>query len=250
MKNKPFNLIIAILLLVSVASAESVSMTHAANYFKRNGTFNGLFSNKSSKPKKYRKHRKHRKSSNRTKPKRIQKKKVAQNTPEIKIQKSLASLGFYQGKIDGDLNSYQTRAAIKTMHKTYNIQSTASLSPKIRDELTFLGDLFIFDKILTSRENTKKDKDKRIQAALIVHGFYNGKIDGAIGSTTKKCIIDYKKNKGLIPTDSTFDFEEEYQLLSAAKKINDKDLDETLASLKNSAIKKNTEIASQSTQVQ
>jgi hypothetical protein len=153
------------------------------------------------------------------------------DTPEMKIQKSLTSLGFYRGKIDGEVNSYETRSAIKAMNVAYEIGDTASLSPRSRDSLIYLGDLFTFDRVLIAQDNGKKAKAKKIQAALKIHGFYHDKIDGAIGSGTRRNIAEYKMAKGL-SSGTSFDFEEEYQLVSSAKQVNDKSMDDTIASLK------------------
>ncbi len=152
-------------------------------------------------------------------------------TSEMKIQKSLTSLGFYRGKIDGEVNSYETRSAIKAMNVAYEVGDTASLSPRARDSLIYLGDLFTFDRVLIAQDNGKKAKAKKIQAALKIHGFYHDKIDGAIGSGTRRNIAEYKMARGL-SSGTSFDFEEEYQLVSSAKQVNDKSMDDAIASLK------------------
>ncbi len=152
-------------------------------------------------------------------------------TTEMKIQKSLAALGFYHGKIDGAVNSYETRSAIKAMNNAYEIGDTASLSPRAKDALIYLGDLFDFDRALISKSNTKRAKGKKIQTALKIHGFYHTKVDGAVGPGTRRSIAEYKAAKGL-SYGNRLDFEEEYQLISSAKKINDKNIDDTVASLK------------------
>jgi len=153
------------------------------------------------------------------------------DTPEMKIQKTLAALGFYRGKIDGEVNSYETRSAIKAMNIAYELGDTASLAPRSRDALIYLGDLFTFDRILIAKDNGKKSKAKKIQASLKIHGFYHDKIDGSIGSGTRMNISEYKMSKGL-SAGTSFDFEEEYQLVSSAKQVNDKNMDDAIASLK------------------
>ncbi len=181
----------------------------------------------------YRNNRRHR-TTKRYKKKRhtTRKKYVAPvMTSGMKIQKSLAALGFYHGKIDGEVNSYETRSAIKAMNNAYEIGDTASLSPKAKDALIYLGDLFAFDRALISKDNSKRGKGKKIQTALKIHGFYHTKIDGAVGPGTRRSIAEYKAAKGLSYGDK-LDFEEEYQLISSAKKINDKNIDDTVASLK------------------
>lgn len=160
-------------------------------------------------------------------------------TTERKIQKSLTALGFYHGKIDGQVNSYETRTAIKAMNNAYEIGDTASLSPSAKDALIYLGDLFIFDRMLISNQGTKRAKGKKIQTALKIHGFYHTRIDGAVGSGTRRSISDYKAAKGL-SYGNRLDFEEEYQLINSAKVINNKNIDDTISSLKGEKRQENT----------
>jgi len=152
-------------------------------------------------------------------------------TSEKKLQKALMALGFYHGNIDGEANSYETRSAIKAMNSAYEMGDTASLSPKAKDSLIYLGDLFAFDRVLISKDNSRRAKGKKIQTALKIHGFYHSKVDGAVGAGTRRVIAEYKREKGL-SAGNRLDFEEEYQLISSAKKINDKNIDDTVASLK------------------
>ncbi len=159
-----------------------------------------------------------------------------QNTSEMKIQKALASLGFYRGLIDGEVNSYETRSAIKEMNIAYEISNDASLKPEVKDTLIFLGTLFEFDRYLIARGSDKRAKGKKIQTALKIHGFYFAKIDGAVGSGTRKSISQYKGAKGL-SGGSALDFEEEYQLVNSAKQINDKNIEDSIASLKGQSTK-------------
>ena len=166
-----------------------------------------------------------------------QKRYVApQNSDQMKIQKALASLGFYRGNIDGEVNSFETRSAIKEMNIAYEISNNASLKPESRDALIFLGTLFEFDRNLISRGTDKRSKGKKIQTALKIHGFYFTKIDGVVGSGTRNSIAQYKTAKGL-SHGSSLDFEEEYQLVSSAKEINDKNIEDTIGSLKGLGVK-------------
>ena len=151
-------------------------------------------------------------------------------TDEKRIQKALASLGFYRGQIDGQVNSFETRSAIKKMNKAYNISNSSSLKSEVKDTLIFLGTLFGFDRYLISKSTNPRDKNKKIQVALKLHGFYHGDIDGAIGRGTRGSISDYKGSNGMTPSGS-LDFEEEYQLISSAKKKNDLNIEDSIASL-------------------
>lgn len=169
-----------------------------------------------------------------------QKRYVApQNSSEMKIQKALASLGFYRGNIDGEINSFETRSAIKEMNIAYEIGNTASLKPEARDALIFLGTLFEFDRYLIARGTDSRTKGKKIQTALKIHGFYFAKIDGAVGPGTRQSIGEYKAAKGL-SHGASLDFEEEYQLTSSAKEINDRSIEDTIGSLKALGAKKAT----------
>lgn len=154
-----------------------------------------------------------------------------QKSDEMKIQRALTSLGFYRGPIDGEVNSFETRSAIKEMNIAYEISDNASLKSEAKDALIFLGTLFEFDRNLISSGSDKRTKGKKIQTALKIHGFYFTKIDGVVGSGTRKSIAEYKAAKGL-SYGSALDFEEEYQLVSTAKQKNDKNIEDTIASLK------------------
>ena len=178
----------------------------------------------------YNKNRSQPRSTRRHRP--AQKRYVApQNTPAMKIQKALTSLGFYRGRIDGEVNSFETRTAIKDMNVAYEIGSSASLKPEAKDALIYLGTLFEFDRYLISNGSDKRSKGKRIQTALKIHGFYSTKIDGAVGRGTRSSISQYKAAKGL-SYGTSLDFEEEYQLVNSAKQMNDKNIEGTVGSLK------------------
>jgi peptidoglycan hydrolase-like protein with peptidoglycan-binding domain len=117
------------------------------------------------------------------------------------------------------------------MNFAYEISNNASLKPEAKDALIFLGTLFEFDRNLISSGTDKRSKGKKLQTALKIHGFYFTKIDGVVGSGTRKSIVEYKTAKGL-SLGSALDFEEEYQLISTAKQMNDKNIEDTIGSLK------------------
>ncbi|WP_294955934.1 peptidoglycan-binding protein [Sulfurovum sp.] len=156
---------------------------------------------------------------------------VPRMTDEKRIQKALAGLGFYHGTIDGEVNSYETRSAIKEMNKAYEISQSAAMSNEEKDALIYLGTLFTFDRYLIAGGNDKKTKGKRIQTALKIEGYYHGKIDGAVGRGTRSSIAQYKSNNAMGYGD-TLNFEEEYRLVNDAKHKNDKNIDDTIHSLK------------------
>ncbi len=151
-------------------------------------------------------------------------------TPNMKIQKSLTNLGLYQGKIDGKLSTYTSRTAIKKLNTQYGLGGGASLDDRSRDQLLYLSDLYQIDNYLFAEGKSKRSKNKRIQAALKVHGTYFGKIDGIAGNGTRKAIALYKNQEGL-SLSTRLSPDERYDLISTAKQMNTKAIDEAIAAL-------------------
>jgi peptidoglycan hydrolase-like protein with peptidoglycan-binding domain len=157
--------------------------------------------------------------------------RAAVETDEMKIQRALKSLGYYRGPIDGQVNSFETRTAIKEFNRAYEIGDTAYMSPQERDALIYLGTLLQIDRALITQGNDSRSRTKRVQAALKVLGFYTGKIDGSSGPMTRRAIAEYRRANGLAPS-YRLGYEEEYRLVTTAKQSNDRNIEETLASLK------------------
>ena len=176
-------------------------------------------------------HRKVRHKRHRAQRKHVRSMPIPRMTDEKHIQKALTSLGFYKGKIDGEVNSFETRSAIKALNIAYAVSNNASLTPQVKDTLIFLGTLFEFDRSLIASSNDNRTKGKKIQTALKIHGYYHDRIDGAIGSGTRACIANYKREKTGSES-AALDFEEEYALISSAKEMNDKNIEDSIASLK------------------
>lgn len=156
---------------------------------------------------------------------------VPADTDEMKIQRALKSLGFYRGPIDGQINSFETRTAIKELNRAYEIDDTAYMSPQERDALVYLGTLLDFDKQLAAMGDSRRVKNKRIQTALKILGFYHGKIDGSTGPMTRRAIADYRMANGF-GSGYKLGYEEEYRLISTARKGNDRNIEDTIATLK------------------
>jgi len=152
-------------------------------------------------------------------------------TDEKRIQQSLTSLGFYHGRIDGQINSFETRNAIKDMNIAYGIGNDASLRQEVRDTLIYLGTLFEFDRYLIAGNTNNRAKNKKIQVALKIHGYYHSSIDGAIGRGSRNAIREYQMGSGLAAT-GALDYESEYQLISSSKEKNDRNLNDSINTLK------------------
>ncbi len=173
-------------------------------------------------------HRSHRRTSHRRRHRAPQ---AAIETDEMKIQRALQSLGYYRGPIDGQINSFTTRTAIKEFNRAYEISDTAYMSPQERDALTYLGTLLELDKSLNSQGSDRRSRTRRVQAALKVLGFYTGKIDGSSGPMTRRAIASYRQAYGLGPG-TRLGYEDEYRLITTAKQSNDRNIQETIDSLK------------------
>jgi len=152
-------------------------------------------------------------------------------TDEKRIQQALKNLGYYRGPIDGQINSFESRTAIKEFNRAYEISDSAYMSPQERDALIYLGTLLQFDRNLITQGNDSRSRTRRIQTALKVLGFYSGKIDGSNGPMTRRAIAEYKAANGMI-AGYRLGYEEEYRLVETAKKSNDRNIEETIASLK------------------
>lgn len=61
---------------------------------------------------------------------------------EKKVQQVLTKLGFYNGKIDGKLNSFETRAAIEEFQKYYLADPTVILTEQVKQDILYMHDLF------------------------------------------------------------------------------------------------------------
>jgi len=161
--------------------------------------------------------------------------KIKNKTPiltnDMKIQKALKSLGFYRASIDGLVQSYETKLAIKKMHKEYKNSNDTFLSSKEKETLIYLGTLFSLDKSLISKRTNERAHYKRIQAALKILGYYHGRVDGISGRGTRKAISEYKVSQSL-PSNPSLTFNQESELLNNAKSINDTNIEEAINSLK------------------
>jgi peptidoglycan hydrolase-like protein with peptidoglycan-binding domain len=155
----------------------------------------------------------------------------AVETDEMRIQRALKSLGYYRGPIDGQINSFESRTAIKEFNRAYEIGDNAYMSPQERDALIYLGTLLQLDRSLIAQGNDRRSRTRRVQAALKVLGFYTGRIDGSSGPMTRRAIAEYRRANGL-PAGYRLGYEEEYRLVTTAKQSNDRNIEETLASLK------------------
>jgi peptidoglycan hydrolase-like protein with peptidoglycan-binding domain len=139
-------------------------------------------------------------------------------TDEMRTQMSLSALGFYSGKIDGNINTYESRSAIKKMNESYGLSSSSALTPESKDQLIYLSHLYEIDKYLQASNKTRTARDKKLQAALKVHDVYTGKIDGVVGTGTRMSIAKYRMKEGMVPETFLTDSEKAELVDSAIRK--------------------------------
>lgn len=109
-------------------------------------------------------------------------------TQEMKIQATLGVMALYDGKLDGDLDTFDSRVAIKKFQKKYNLETTGLLSDTERNQLVYLSNLYVS----LQKKGTNKSKKLAIY----------DEIDSTTESMTKKSLVDEylpflsdKKNK-------------------------------------------------------
>ncbi len=148
-----------------------------------------------------------------------------------KVQKGLWGLGFYQGALDGELNSYQTHAALRKFYSSYELDGSEVLEQGLKKQLIALGELFLYDRALIAKLHTPEAQIKQLQTALKIHGYYHDVIDGLMGKQTRKAIISYKK-ANLLDESQYLDLDSKYHLVKNAKIKNEKSIDLILAKIK------------------
>lgn len=117
---------------------------------------------------------------------------ISKYNPKVEeLQNMLKGVGYSPGPIDGKLG-FKTRTAVKTFQKEQNLKITGYVGKQTWSILqeSYKEETVAFEKIDV----------KKIQNALKNAGFDPGKIDGKMGSKTKKAIKDFQKSQGL-PSD-------------------------------------------------
>jgi len=78
---------------------------------------------------------------------------------EMKIQQALYGLGFYDSKLDGNLNTLDSRMAINKFQETNNIKVTGIVGDTNKQHLLYLHELYTS---LINMKNTNKEKRNQI----------------------------------------------------------------------------------------
>jgi peptidoglycan hydrolase-like protein with peptidoglycan-binding domain len=114
----------------------------------------------------------------------------------MNLQKLLADRGFYNGAVDGIMGA-QTRTAIIAAQKAYNLTTDGVAGSQTLAALE--SDGRATNTSISTTSTTKSAEVSSLQELLSKRGFYNGAVDGIMGSQTRTAIITAQKNYGLIP---------------------------------------------------
>ncbi|MEI6331403.1 MAG: peptidoglycan-binding protein [Pseudanabaena sp.] len=120
----------------------------------------------------------------------------------MNLQKLLADRGFYNGAVDGIMGN-QTRAAIVSAQRTYNLTADGVAGNQTLAALESDGNKGVVSSTTTSTNisistsTVKSAEVASLQELLRKRGFYNGSVDGLMGTQTRLAIAEAQKNYGL-----------------------------------------------------
>ena len=126
------------------------------------------------------------------------------------VQKKLAALGHYRGKVDGVPGS-MTNAAIRRFqlaeklkvtgeinHQTLNRLGLVSADPA--PDYSAIGRLFADGPLARAEANLQVEALRNTQEKLAAFGFYAGPHNGLPSSTLITALQDWQRFQGLAPT--------------------------------------------------
>lgn len=114
---------------------------------------------------------------------------------EVKWQLALQYLGYYHGKINGDLLTPESYQAVETFQHTYQGLASGFLDERFKP---YLSDIYVqldMQKNISYEGINKQKNVKKLQSALQIMGFYDGKIDGLMGEKSKNAIKQYVQSE-------------------------------------------------------
>jgi hypothetical protein len=110
---------------------------------------------------------------------------------EAQWQTALQHLGYYKGKIDGDLSTQASFDAIMSFHAKHHEIETGFLEEADKRYLSEVYRTLSLKKYLSYEGKNRKRNHQKLQAALTVTDLYKGKIDGIFGKASKEALKRY-----------------------------------------------------------
>jgi len=136
----------------------------------------------------------------------------------VRVQRALQTVGYYNGPLDGKLDSYDSRASIMQYQSRYRLLQTGVLQPDVKGVLLQQRDIAELAAHLHHAGDTPRDKARRLQAALKVQGFYTSKIDGSFGPKSRASLRLYQQANSMIPSGALLP-EQENELVAASVQL-------------------------------
>ncbi len=116
-----------------------------------------------------------------------------------KLQQALKKLGFYTGSVDGKYGS-GTTDAVRDFQKANNL-TVDGKAGNATQQLLYSSNANSATTYATIREYDEGTAVKNLQSALSQLGYYDGKIDGIYGETTKDAVRAFQINNNLSTVD-------------------------------------------------
>lgn len=104
---------------------------------------------------------------------------------EKQWQYALKFLGYYHGKIDGDLLTQPSYNAIEAFQRDHQEFATGLLENRYKPYLSDIYKEIALQKEIAYVGKNKERLIRKKQAVLYVLGYYHGKIDGKFGAKSK-----------------------------------------------------------------
>ncbi|MBQ7865527.1 MAG: peptidoglycan-binding protein [Clostridia bacterium] len=114
-----------------------------------------------------------------------------------KLQKALKELGYYSGSVDGSYGS-GTAGAVMAFQRANDITVDGKAGPTTQRVLYGTGTSITYS---TLREGDSGSAVRNLQHTLYELGYYDGKIDGDYGATTRDAVRAFQIQNKLSPVD-------------------------------------------------
>ena len=139
-------------------------------------------------------------------------------------QTALQFLGYYKGKVDGDLYTRSTFDAVTLFHFKHGEVDVGFLEEEDKKYLSEVYRILELNRYVSYEGKVKRKNNQKLQAALALHSFYTGKIDGQFGTESKNAFDRYKAAFAE-RTEHRTDAEIEKSLLANARSMSKKALE-------------------------
>jgi len=131
-----------------------------------------------------------------------------------KLQKALKNMGYYSGTVDGSYGS-GTVSAVMAFQRQNDLTVDGKAGPATQRVLYGTGTSISYS---TLREGDSGSAVRNLQHTLYELGYYDGKIDGDYGQTTKDAVRAFQIQNNLSPVDGVAGNKTQQKLYSSSAK--------------------------------